>query len=532
MLSAMRARWGLVWMLMATLGCSDAGLYAVGGAGAGGPDRAAFEGRVCVPLASGDAFPVKILYAVEGGASVDRTLTGQMTEALQSLGARFSEPYVSFSLVAFHTVATGLQGGFVDASQLQTAITKYSAYQEAGPVSLRAPLKLARSILSGDMQTGCRGTVARTRYVVVVVFSSADTSCANPIFNAGIDPKCNAFLPDEAACSACELTAVATQLKDLAEQYNAGEVSIQPVYVRTVPDPAISAMAAAIARAGGTSVVETDPQNLKAALNSLNYASLQRELLLKRLIAFNRNSISRASELLVDSDGDGVGDEDEVALGIDPINPDSDSDGLMDGVELRMGLRPQPGNADVLTGCNPFLDTDGDRLNDCEERVLGTDACITDTDGDGLPDLVELHTGSNPLVPEDLADNDRDGYSNIDEVLRHTDPDSADIAYGGDRAYGYSIAEAPPTDDGRACYDLRIYNVGLVHTQRRPNPPYADIPEGTNEIYLFFQVGRANDPRGTGIGSLDVEQIQFIPPNRRRPKGTVFVEHDQFVIGN
>jgi hypothetical protein len=32
-----------------------------------GPDRAEIQGTVCVPLASGDAFPVKVLFAFEGG---------------------------------------------------------------------------------------------------------------------------------------------------------------------------------------------------------------------------------------------------------------------------------------------------------------------------------------------------------------------------------------------------------------------------------------------------------------------------------
>ncbi|MFZ5468931.1 MAG: calcium-binding protein [Myxococcota bacterium] len=518
-----------------SLACTDAGLYAAGQGGIGGPDRAEIEARACVPLASGEAFPVKVLYAVEGGANVDRVLTGKMTEALQSLGARFSTPGVTFGLVAFHTVATGLQGQFVDAAQIQQAVTQYAAYQEAGPVSLRAPLKLARSILSGDMQTGCKGTVARTRYVVVLVFGSADTSCANPVFNAGIDPRCNALLPDEAACSACELTQVTDQLKNLAEEHGAGEVVVYPVYVRTTPDQTVSAMGAAIARSGGTSLIETDPLNLANTVNQqISYASLQRALRLKRLVAFNRNSISRTGQLLVDSDGDGVADEEEVALGLDPTLPDSDTDGLMDGVELRMGLRPQPGNVDLINGCNVADDTDGDRLNDCEERVLGTDACVTDSDGDALPDLVELLGGTNPLIPEDLADADRDGFTNIAEIERHTDPNSADIAYGNERAYGYFIDDAPPTDDGRACYDLRIYNIGLVHTMRVPNPriPGLNVREGNNDIYIYFQVGRENDPRGTGIGSLTVVPVKFIPPATRDPRGLIRIAPEEFVLGN
>ena len=35
-----------------------------------------------------------------------------------------------------------------------------------------------------------------------------------------------------------------------------------------------------------------------------------------------------------DSDGDGLSDELEVQLGLDPMNPDSDGDGLSDGDEF------------------------------------------------------------------------------------------------------------------------------------------------------------------------------------------------------
>jgi hypothetical protein len=40
-----------------------------------------------------------------------------------------------------------------------------------------------------------------------------------------------------------------------------------------------------------------------------------------------------ASVLLPDSDGDGLSDEQEMALGTDPLNPDDDGDGILDGVD-------------------------------------------------------------------------------------------------------------------------------------------------------------------------------------------------------
>lgn len=516
-------------------GCTDAGLFAIGAGGSSGPDRADFAGVACVPLASGDAFPVKVLFAFQGGDRVDPLVKTGVIDSLNSMQARFPQPFISFGVLAFHTVASGLQGSFVPAADLGPAIAKYSGYQESGPDSVRAPLELARSMLSGDMQSGCRGTIARTRYLVVLVMTSADTSCANPDFNPGLDKVICGNQPSADLCSACELERSTETIKQLAQKHRAGEVSVQPIYVRTVADPAARFEAAAIARAGGTTLVETDPGNLKNAINALNYASLQRSLKLKRLIAFNINTVSRDSQILVDSDGDGLPDEEERPDPLLPgdtaprLDPDTDDDQIGDGIERRMGLDPFAFTQ--VNGCNPTADTDQDRLNDCEERVLGTDPCISDTDGDGLPDLVELHVGTNPLIPEDLQDADRDGLLNVDEAVRHTDPESADIAFQAERGYGYAVSEVEPTPDGRSCYDISAYNITLVETERRPNPPYPDILKGSNDIFLYFQVGRENDPRGSGVGTLFFQRIQFVAPNKRKPKGTIGFTPDDFILG-
>lgn len=95
----------------------------------------------------------------------------------------------------------------------------------------------------------------------------------------------------------------------------------------------------------------------------------------------------------VDTDGDGIPDEEEIRLGMNPNNPvdallDQDHDGLTDRDEY-------------LRGTNPKLaDSDGDGLSDGDE-VRGTQGFITnallaDTDGDGVTDKTEIQTGSDP----------------------------------------------------------------------------------------------------------------------------------------
>src|SRR6266851_400034 len=498
----MRGYFVLFALLIQGLSCSNADLYNLAGSGPNAPDRTALEGMLCTPPATGDTFPVKVVFAVQGGQNVPVDFKTAIIQELSNLPAR---PGVKYAFLAFHSVATGLQGSFVDVAGLRSAVTQFNGYSEVGPISLRAPLRLAKTLISGDMQSGCRGEVQRTRYVVFLIFLSEDLSCNYPLFNPGIEPQCTALMPDLQACSACELTKVSSSIRNLAETYGAGQVDIQPIYVRNTPTALAAAQAQAIALGGGTSVATAtiSTGSLQTVIRGLNFTSLQQQLVLKRLIAFNRNAISRSGELLVDSDGDGVPDRDEIALGLDPTNPDTDGDGLSDGVELKMGLDPLTPN--LITGCSPFRDADGDRLNDCEERVLGTDACMGDTD--------------------------RDGIINLDEIIAHTDPQSADNAYFAERGYVYSITDAAPTRDGRACYHIRVENISLVDTLARPNPPFADIPRGTNDIYLYAQFGREASARSFGVSSLRVDQVRFTPPNKKVPAGTIAVSPDDFILG-
>ncbi|WP_208588454.1 adhesive domain-containing protein, partial [Gracilibacillus suaedae] len=84
----------------------------------------------------------------------------------------------------------------------------------------------------------------------------------------------------------------------------------------------------------------------------------------------------------VDSDEDGLTDEEEADLGTDPENPDTDGDGINDGDEVDNGTDPLDPN-DPPT--DP-VDSDEDGLTDEEEADLGTDPENPDTDGDGIND--------------------------------------------------------------------------------------------------------------------------------------------------
>ncbi len=518
----------------ASIGCTDAGVYTLQGGGVPGPDRTAFEGTVCVPEAVGSAFPVKVVFAMEGGATTVTNAISSSTLTAIATVVGLQPTSTSFAFIVYHVTAQGFTG-FTDATTLQGALSQYGTFQESGPVSIASALELADSLISGDMQTSCRGTVNRTRYVVILLEASVDTACLYPSIYAGINSDCLA-LPNPSQCAACYLQYETGQITALQQQYSAGGVTVQPIYITDIPstqlDPNIdlvNIINPAIAAIGGSQPEVATSATINTVLSQVNLSSLQSQLALKRFFAFNRNAMAREGQELIDSDGDGLSDDYERTIGTDPTLYDTDGDGIGDGVEVKMGLDPLTPN--IVLGCNASLDTDQDKLNDCEERVLGTDACVADSDGDGLSDFIEFMSQTNPLVPEALQDDDRDGTTNADEVTKHSDPESADQAYQADRGYQYTITAAAPTPDGRACYTVRVDNVSLVRTLELPNKPLTPIPAGNNEIYLYMQSGRPNDPNDVGIASIFTQEVNFNPPGTKTPSGVISFGPTDYVVG-
>ncbi|MCP5517327.1 MAG: Ig-like domain-containing protein [Verrucomicrobiales bacterium] len=110
----------------------------------------------------------------------------------------------------------------------------------------------------------------------------------------------------------------------------------------------------------------------------------------------------------VDSDGDGLTDEFEIANQLDPTSPDENHNGIPDALEDFDGEGVTNGE-EMLLGTNPRLartfdnvldrdlDRDGDWLTDLRELGLGTDWTRRDTDGDGWNDEIEVTTGDSPI---------------------------------------------------------------------------------------------------------------------------------------
>ena len=158
---------------------------------------------------------------------------------------------------------------------------------------------------------------------------------------------------------------------------------------------------------------------------------------------------------IADSDGDGLNDGNEKTAGSNPFLIDTDGDTISDGADA-FPLDP-----------NEWLDTDGDSTGDNAD---------TDDDGDGLTDVEEVNLGTDPL----LADTDGDSFSD------GTDTFPLDLNEWFDTD-GDSIGNNSDTDDdGDGLTDVEEVNLGtdplLVDTDGDTIPDDADtFPLDLNE---------------------------------------------------
>ena len=72
---------------------------------------------------------------------------------------------------------------------------------------------------------------------------------------------------------------------------------------------------------------------------------------------------------------------------------------------------------------NKLVDSDGDGLPDVLERALGTDALKKDTDGDGYADLEEIKSGFNPLDKTSEAKLSPDAFAAMKRIIEQIDPE-------------------------------------------------------------------------------------------------------------
>ena len=193
----------------------------------------------------------------------------------------------------------------------------------------------------------------------------------------------------------------------------------------------------------------------------------------------------------VDSDGDGVADEDDAFPDDPNESADTDGDGVGDNGDAFPDDATESVDADgdgvgANADCNDgdpavALDADGDGLGDCEEQDIGTDPENADSDGDGLDDGEEVADGvTDPLN----ADSDNDGLNDGDEQAEGTDPNNVD-SDGDGATDGQEVADGTdPLDPNSGGAEPLLPNEG---TWDITNPNVSS--DGCNLVSTLQQLG-------------------------------------------
>ncbi len=274
-----------------------------------------------------------------------------------------------------------------------------------------------------------------------------------------------------------------------------------------------------LATGGRFDAFETSDQ---VNLSRIDFRSTQERFLVKEFIVRNRNVIPSEEGLIVDSDGDGLGDGEEDRLGLDPLFGDTDGDFFGDQLEvLFQPLGFDPLMVDTQPTCDdPVLDSDGDGLRDCEEDLISTDPTLFDTDADGFPDQIEFRSGTNPLFNDGLDDVDLDGARNGQELLANSDPLSNDGRTRARLEYRYRISDLGPQDQ-RQCYNVRISNITLVETRDTGAGP------GFNNIDVYFGQVPQTDLEGFALFKAATIRVQYLEEG---PDGEPFRDPDTVIL--
>jgi len=109
-----------------------------------------------------------------------------------------------------------------------------------------------------------------------------------------------------------------------------------------------------------------------------------------------------SSDAATDSDGDGITNANEVAMGTDPKSADSDGDGQNDGSEQNSG-------SDTSNGSSTYADADANNISD-----TGKVAVSSDSDNTASENTIDTNSGANGTSQVDTKN---DGNTSKDGII-------------------------------------------------------------------------------------------------------------------
>ena len=174
------------------------------------------------------------------------------------------------------------------------------------------------------------------------------------------------------------------------------------------------------------------------------------------------------------------------------LSADSDGDGLPDDLELTLGLNPNnPADA--------FEDSDKDGANNRDEGLAGTNLRDPDSDDDTILDGEELKPGVDGYVTNPLsADTDGDGVRDALEIASGSNPTSATSVNLAQALQSLTVAPAS--------FTITVNSVIGVGSQQLAVT--GQLKDGTT-IYL------TSTQRGTNYASSDLNVCNFGSPDGR-----------------
>ncbi len=434
-------------------------------------------------------FPVKILFAIDCSLSMGDDVGGVVAgsdpydlriEAVRNFIQAYNTseyPNVSFEIMlwnndVFAQTRNGAnQAGFTrDTYELNRVLD--SAHNDTLTDYLGA-LDNIRADLENDIylasaEEGGDDNMVRTKYIVIFL------SDGMPNVQGGTQPNNDIWQKID-------------DLIEMTESYGVGSFNFHTFLLLAGFGPTASGQAA---RQQATTTLQGMAQRGDGLFREFETAEsidfinitdmrLTTEYKIKYLVAFNYNVLPGTDLIYVDSDGDGLSDEEEAVYGSDINLTDTDNDGLSDFFEVAVS---SPGHLLIPivadSPCQPtpdgiWVDSDSDGLTDCEEYVKGTQRYVTDTDRDGIPDGLEFVMGTNPLKDESNRDADFDGVQDWLEVQKHSNVTTNDPIVRDRYSYIYYVEDKGlvPINQGSDLpsyvreYEFKISNIDVMDTQ-------------------------------------------------------------------
>jgi len=447
-------------------------------------DRLTIEGRVCART-SPVPTPHKLLLVLDRSGSWQFSDPGNthFQAVTDLLNGYMGHPDAQVGLISFN-------GGLEiteftnDRTTLESALANSVA---SGQSDLQGALATALRVLEQDMVYASQGALVRSTYEIILIGEGTP----DPICQAGCDndsscwgycdglvepelieglfvdlTPCGAYNTDE------QILGYADAIAALGETYGVDALRLHTMYFYSEPDAYLPPMCSGIpetdSEVGGALYAQIAEHGGGEAL-SLNVAE---DLVLPAVEVHPDETlyVTRALAILhawnlssgPDSDGDGLLDGEERTAGTDPLALDTDGDGFRDLLEQRLstdGWDPLDPALPALE-CEDPVDSEGDRLTDCEEAFLGTDWRVFDSDFDLIADGEEIARGTDPLRDDMALDADLDGLNNGQEIATGMNPRVPDAERWADVANRILVQE-----QGEGCYELVVENVDLATTE-------------------------------------------------------------------